>query len=297
MLTTITTPSLSLIQPLKKQFEEFLKRNISKLGSKSALRDACEYALINGGKRIRPLIVLMTAEALGNHLDVFEATLSVEYFHTASLIADDLPCMDNDDFRREKPSAHKIFGEATALLASYALISAGYEKILSSVQVLSRQKEPYCQVANEACVIALDHATRCAGLSGATGGQYLDLYPEEASLESVRGVIYKKTVTLFEVSFIFGWLFGGGDIKSLPAVQDLANHFGMAFQVADDLNDIQKDKGKNPLNSALFLGEEKARALFDLEIEQFCSKMKELELFTPKFEQLTDFLIHQLKAS
>ena len=88
------------------------------------------------------MIVLLIADALGCGLPVMEAALSVEFFHTASLIADDLPCMDNDDFRRNKPSLHKMFGETVALLASYALIAAGYERIFTSVQTLGKQKSP-----------------------------------------------------------------------------------------------------------------------------------------------------------
>lgn len=294
MLTSLIKPDLSLLKPLKEKFENFLEINIERLGSKSKLRDACEYALLNGGKRVRPLIVMMTADALGLGLDVMEATLSVEYFHTASLIADDLPCMDNDDFRREKPSAHRMFGETVALLASYALISAGYEKIFNSVQVLGRQKSPFSERASQVCVIALENATRCSGISGATGGQFLDLYPTGAGLEEIREVIYKKTVTLFEVSFIFGWIFGGGDVEKLDGVKEIANHFGMAFQIADDLGDVEQD-GDETLNIAHCLGADKAKELFHEEIEAFVSKMKTLELYTPEFEQITKFLVHQAK--
>src|SRR3989339_1471770 len=107
--------------------EQELAKSISRLGEKTKLRDACEYALTNGGKRFRPLIVLMVSEALGKDLNVSDAALSVEFFHTASLIADDLPCMDNDDERRDKPSLHKVYGETISLLSSSALITAAFE--------------------------------------------------------------------------------------------------------------------------------------------------------------------------
>ena len=294
MLASLIKPNLSLLKPIKGKFEDYLERNIERLGSKSKLRDACEYALLNGGKRIRPLIVMMTADALGYGLDVMEATLSVEYFHTASLIADDLPCMDNDDFRREKPSVHKMFGETVALLASYALISAGYEKIFNSVQVLSRQERPFGERANEVCVVALENATRCSGISGATGGQFLDLFPEGSGIEEIREVIYKKTVTLFEVSFVFGWIFGGGEFRDLEKIKKVARHFGMAFQIADDLGDVEQD-GEDTLNIAHCLGVKKAKEFFKEEIEKFTVEMKHLELFTPEFQQVTDFLSHQTK--
>ncbi|MDN3509156.1 MAG: polyprenyl synthetase family protein [Candidatus Neptunochlamydia sp.] len=289
MLKQLIKPNMSLIKPLKEDFEIFLKRNIIRLGDQNTLRDACEYALLNGGKRIRPLIVMMVAKALSNHLDVLEACLSVEYFHTASLVADDLPCMDNDDYRRSKPALHKQFGETIALLASYALISAGYEKIFQSVQVLSRQKEPFRDRANEACVIALDAATRCAGISGATGGQFKDLYSEERTVDEAFDVIYKKTITLFEISFVFGWVFGGGDLEEVDKIREVAYHFGMAFQIADDLDDVDQDDEES-LNVVHLAGRKEAKEMFSVEIETFSLKMKKLGILTPEFQQTIDLL-------
>ncbi len=295
MLKQLIKPNTSLIKPLKDDFEIFLKRNIIRLGDQNTLRDACEYALLNGGKRIRPLIVMMVAKALGNHLDVLEACLSVEYFHTASLIADDLPCMDNDDYRRSKPALHKQFGETVALLASYALISAGYEKIFQSVQVLSRQKEPFRDRANETCVIALDAATRCAGISGATGGQFKDLYSQERTLDEAFDIIYKKTITLFEISFVFGWIFGGGALEDVDKIRAVAYHFGMAFQIADDLDDVDQDDEES-LNIAHLVGIKEAKEMFCDEIETFSLKMKKLGILTPEFQQTIDLLKDYAKA-
>jgi len=292
---SLTRPNTKRLKPLKETFENYLKRKILRLGDRNKLRDACEYALLNGGKRIRPLIVMMTAGSLENKLDVLEACLSVEYFHTASLIADDLPCMDNDDFRRNKPALHKVYGESVAVLASYALISAGYEKIFQSVQILSKQREPFCDRANETCVIALDSATRCAGISGATGGQFKDLFPEERTLEEVLDVMYKKTVTLFEVAFVFGWVFGGGDLSAVERVRDAAYHFGMAFQISDDLRDLDQD-GKESLNIGHLLGRDKASAFFDEEVGRFIVKLKKLGLMSPEFQQTVDLLIYHARA-
>ncbi|MEM8727471.1 MAG: polyprenyl synthetase family protein [Chlamydiota bacterium] len=289
-------PDESLIKPLKEDFELFLKRNIIRLGDRNILRNACEYALLNGGKRIRPLIVMMVAKALGNHLDVSEACLSVEYFHTASLIADDLPCMDNDDYRRSKLALHKRFGETIALLASYTLISAGYEKIFRSVRTLSMQKEPFKNRADEACVIALHEATRCSGISGATGGQFQDLYSQERTVDEAFDIIRKKTISLFEISFAFGWIFGGGAIDRLDKTRELAYHFGMTFQILDDLGDTDRD-GEKSLNIVHLVGIKEAKEIFTREMEMFSLKMKKLGLFTPEFRQTTDLLKHYAEAS
>src|SRR5688572_22103732 len=116
----------SILEPYKQLIEQKLRESIDQLGPKTTLRDACEYALFSGGKRFRPALVLMIANALGYEVDVLPAAMGIEFFHTASLIADDLPCMDNDDERRNKPTTHRLYGESTSLLATYALISAGY---------------------------------------------------------------------------------------------------------------------------------------------------------------------------
>lgn len=221
--------------------EEHLLLFIDQMAEKNRLQEAFAYALLNGGKRLRPIVTLMIADALGKKEDVTASALSVEFFHTASLIADDLPSMDNDDVRRERPSLHKVFGEDVAILASYALIAEGYGGIhRNSV------KRPHL------AVLCLEAATRCAGVQGATNGQFLDLYPPYLDLFSVRKIIYQKTVTLFEIAFIFGWLFGGGDPQELARVKQAALHLGMAFQIADDLLDEKEEKGE--VNISRLLG-------------------------------------------
>jgi len=264
----------------KIDFEKSLEKAVFSLGESSKLRDACEYALLNGGKRIRPLIVFMIAHAIGKNFDVLQAALCIEYFHTASLIVDDLPCMDNDDFRREKPSLHKVFGEATALLASYSLMTAGFQKIYEG----SKEYAKYADNSNEICSIALHEISLAAGLDGATGGQYLDLYPDTLSLERVKSIIEKKTTRLFETSFLYGWLFGGGDLSLLQTIKKIGYHFGMAFQIADDLKDFMQDKKReNSINLALILGQKKAKEAFNLECLQLNELVKTLKIKTENF--------------
>lgn len=276
------------------RIEQEIAKNIVRLGEKTKLRDACEYALTNGGKRFRPLIVLMVSEALGNDLNVFDAALSVEFFHTASLIADDLPCMDNDDERRDKPSLHKVYGETIALLASYALITAAFERIHCNAAHLRSSGLPFSEDSDLICRLALESATHCSGILGATGGQFLDLYPPTLNIETVKQVIYKKTVTLFEVSFVFGWLFGGGDIDKLDYVKQTAYHLGMAFQIADDLGDvIQDEKKQRDISMARLLGKDRAFALFEEEMRLFQTHLKQLNIDTPSFQKMSDMLYQQ----
>lgn len=264
------------IEHYRSQIEKELVRSIEQLGEKNELRDAVEYALLNGGKRLRPILVLMIAESLGKGFDVMPAALSVEFFHTASLVADDLPCMDNDDFRRNRPSLHKAFGESAAILASYALIAEGYGGIY-------RNSQNY----PEAAVICLEAATRCAGINGATGGQFFDLHPPSHSLETIQKIIYQKTVTLFEISFVFGWVFGGGELRRLDEVKLCAYHLGLAFQTADDLLDRSED---SRINMAIAVGARQAENIFLSELNAFVSSLKALEIWNPAFQELVETL-------
>lgn len=273
--------------------DQKITQSLLGFGEKTKLRDACEYALMSGGKRFRPLIVILVAEALNNHLDVSDAALAVEFFHTASLIVDDLPCMDDDDQRRDKPSTHKIYGESTALLASYSLMTAGFSKIHKNAEVLKKSFLPFSASSDVICTLALSVATQCSGILGATGGQFFDLFPPDNSLETAQRIISQKTGALFEIAFAFGWLFGGGDIKQLELIKKLAHHFGFAFQIADDLHDIKQDEQENlKLSIAHMLGPEKVLEYFQKELSSCCECLKKLDLFTPSFEKIIDMLSH-----
>lgn len=269
----------------KSRFEQELSRSIEEMGEKGVLRDACEYAL-KGGKRLRPLIVLMIADALDLGLDVMPAAFSVECFHTASLIADDLPCMDNDSVRRGRPSLHKAVGESTAILTSYTLIAAGYGGIFQNGVRLKNHPDFLLQ-SDQRAVLCLEAATRCAGIQGATQGQFLDLFPPKANLETIQEIISKKTVTLFEISFLFGWVFGGGDLSALPLLKKCASHLGMAFQIGDDLEDAVQDAShQSAINIASAIGNEKAMLRFEEETSSLKNLLQKLNLWTSPFQDL-----------
>ena len=242
------------ISHLQHQFEEELKKSIPHLGCDEALLKATSYSLLNGGKRVRPLIVLSIAQALNSEHNVMPAALSVEYFHTASLIADDLPCMDNDDYRREKLALHKAFPENIALLSSYGLISAAFEQI-----ALAARGRP------QLLSIALEEASKASGFKGATSGQFYDLYAQSPSLEELEKIYAQKTITLFEIAFLFGWIFGGGKLDQIKEVKQCAYHYGFAFQLFDDLGDREQDS----LNMVPLIGEERAVDLLQEHVEHY----------------------------
>jgi len=289
--------TLASLLPLKESIEKELAKAVQTLGEKTKLRDACEYALTNGGKRFRPMIVLMIGEALSASNSLIPAALAVEFFHTASLIADDLPCMDNDDERRNKPSLHKIYEESVAILASYTLISLGYAYIHKNVEEMARSPSNAAK-SDAACSIALNTVSHLAGIFGATNGQFLDLFPPDQSLKTLQKIIYQKTVTLFEISFVLGWVFAGGSPALMPDVKACALHLGMAFQIGDDLQDMLQDGDhENASNIACQLGIEIAVPLFCQEISSFKEKLQKLGLYTEGFKTLIYLLADLVQKS
>lgn len=266
----------------KIKVEEKINEKIQCFGEQNVLRDACAYALLNGGKRIRPVLVLMMAQALKRKYNVCEAALAVEFFHTASLVADDLPLMDDDDQRRNKPSLHKVYGEAMALLVSYGLIAAGYGCIATNAKEIRNER---------VCAIAVENATQNTGLMGATGGQFLDIEPPNLTETTIKEIIHKKTTSLFEISFVFGWLFGGGAEFELKKVKKSAAHFGLAFQLLDDIDDIEQDlrRGKK-INYAVLFGKQEAIKLFHEEIALFHSELQSLNVAMEDWNILIQYM-------
>lgn len=265
-----------ILQPYKEQFDEEMQRAFVQFGPENRVKEAMEYALMGSGKRFRPALVYMVANGLKKTSNVTPAALAVEYFHTASLVADDLPCMDNDDFRRGRPTTHKVYGESIALLASYGLIAAGFEQIA---------KNP----ASDAEVNRLGvlQASKTMGILGLIGGQYYDLFPINLEAQEILKVIDMKTCALFDLSMSLGWLFGGGDRSKLELVHQAAYHFGVAFQVLDDLDDREKDaEAKRVVNYANRFGTKAAVDLVQKSVEQFQGYLEQLGLSSTSLNQL-----------
>ena len=294
--TTTQDTLLEILKPYQLEIEEDLRIELSILGTPNKLREACEYVLFSPGKRFRPALVMMVAKAVGYGADATYAALAVEYFHTASLVADDLPCMDNDDVRRNRPTVHKMYGEATALLVSYALISAGYQFLVKNAESLRQLRLPFSYDSNHICTLAIENASYNTGIFGATGGQYLDIYPPDLSAATLKEIIDKKTTSLFELSFVLGWLYGGGEIARLPLVKKAASHFGMAFQIADDIGDMDQDlQNKKAINIANAAGLDAAVHMFHEELHQFDRMVKELNFDATELTAIANFLKNSLE--
>jgi geranylgeranyl pyrophosphate synthase len=196
----------------------------------SRLLDAIEYSLMAGGKRLRPALVLETARACGASADnrsALAAAGAIELIHTFSLVHDDLPAMDDDDLRRGRPTNHKVYGEAMAILAGDAMVTMAFE-------VLAADAEP-------AVVAALVRELASAsGPVGMIGGQVLDIDGENVSLslDELRRLHAMKTGALLTCSCRMGAIAAGAGADELEAVMAYGRHLGLAFQIVDDLLDV-----------------------------------------------------------
>jgi geranylgeranyl pyrophosphate synthase len=196
------------------------------------LHTAMRYSLEAGGKRLRPVLVLAAAEVFGVKDDTaLPAAVAVECIHTYSLIHDDLPCMDNDDLRRGRPTAHKAFDEATALLAGDALLTHAFALLATS----------YPGALGSALVHELADA---AGSRRLIGGQMEDLLAEkkpDATAGELEFIHLNKTAAMIEASLAMGGLVGGADSSGLDLLRQAGRHLGLAFQIIDDILDATAD--------------------------------------------------------
>jgi len=196
------------------------------------LFSAMRYSLLAGGKRLRPVFVFDFCRMCGGEWEkAVPFAAAVEMIHTYSLIHDDLPCMDNDDFRRGKPTNHKVFGEATAVLAGDALLTAAFSHIAGA---------PY---SPEIRIKAVEILANCAGELGMVGGQVLDIQSEtrQCTVNEVIDIQSRKTGALFRAACMLGVLAGGGSKQQMSSAADFASNFGLAFQIRDDILDVIGD--------------------------------------------------------
>lgn len=250
---------VELFDAYKIMIEKGIKDSLESFGSPGlSIRAPVEYALTNGGKRIRPMLVCMLSKGLGKNRDVLDSALAIEFIHTSTLIADDLPCMDNDDERRGRPTVHKVFCEASALLASYALIPSAYAHIRLNAKKLKQQGIDHQEI-NTAYNIISDVIDKNIGVNGVLAGQYEDMFFNNHGPEYVESIINKKTGSLFEVACISGWLFGGGTTLCIPQIVEFSQNFGLLFQLRDDILDMHQDHQNVGLNYALLFGLDAAK--------------------------------------
>ena len=204
------------------------------------LRESMSYSLLAGGKRIRPALAIAASEAVGGEQEAaVAAACAIELIHTYSLIHDDLPAMDDDDLRRGKPTNHKVFGEAMAILAGDALLTHAF-------YVLADIPRRFPQVSSSAALQIVGELARYAGAPGMVGGQAADILGEQGitTLEELEYIHLHKTSDLIVSSLRAGGIVAGADEAQLAALTSFGRCVGLAFQIQDDILDVTGDTAK-----------------------------------------------------
>ncbi|WP_203361798.1 polyprenyl synthetase family protein [Bacillus sp. REN10] len=220
----------------KEKLEAELRAIISAITAPDLLIQSMDYSLQAGGKRLRPMLLFATIAAFRqNPLIGMEAAAALEMIHTYSLIHDDLPSMDDDDLRRGKPTNHKVFGEATAILAGDALLTYAFQVVAQSKVYTNEQK-----------VWLINWLSQAAGPAGMVGGQMADMEGENKrlALEELEYIHKHKTGKLLEFSVMAGAFLSGASEAQLQHFQTYANHIGLAFQIQDDILDVEGSEEK-----------------------------------------------------
>ena len=274
------------------------------------MKEIIEWSL-KGGKRLRSMIVIditNTMNAINNtNIDNSKASISCEFLHTASLIIDDLPCMDNDNYRRGIETVHYKYGSDNSYLISGFMIS----------QVLKLLKDNLNEIKN---TFDLEYVNQIQekiinnylmNYNIAILGQYTDIYPIKKSSEEninfvgkikeeyLRKIILDKTAPFFEISFISGYLLSGGSIDNYQKIRDIAQLFGIIFQISDDFEDQAQDMDKScqslVQNYVIVIGKEKALKDFYQLTKVFVEKMKEIGLYSNLFEEIIQYLLSRVE--
>ncbi len=250
------------VQMINTELDEYYKNALDDVQEQKSVVEAMWYSLSAGGKRIRPMLVLEFCRVCGgNTKDALSAACALEMIHTFSLIHDDLPCMDNDDYRRGRPSCHKQYTEGTALLAGDALENYAYNIVLEDDRISSEQK-----------VSLLKSLTRAVGVKGMIGGQVIDTEHEGKSFgeELLLKMYNMKTGALLKTACEMGCIAANGTAEQVKNAALYAEKLGLAFQIIDDILDITSsqevlgkpigsDKNSGKVTYASLNGIEKAK--------------------------------------
>ncbi len=224
-----------ILQRYTRNIEDYLQQCFLEPVPQAQLYEAMRYSLLAGGKRLRPVLTQAFCELCGGRAeDALAFGAAIEMIHTYSLIHDDLPCMDNDDFRRGKPTNHKVYGEALAVLAGDGLLTHAFRR-LTMVDL------PADRILEAVGVLA-----QCAGEDGMVGGQVLDMAAEEreCTVTEVHAIQSRKTGALVSAACQLGVIAAGGTTQQLAAARAYAESLGLAFQIQDDILDVVGDAVK-----------------------------------------------------
>jgi len=265
-------------QPL---IEKALRKYLSKDSAPTLLYRAMYYSVFNGGKRLRPLLVLAAAEVCNGKLEnVLPVACALELIHTFSLIHDDLPALDNDDYRRGKLSCHKKFGEAMAILAGDALLMKAFELIVSKCP---RKVKP--EILDK---VIKEIAKNC-GMEGMVGGQVMDISVNRQlpiTNYKLKNIYTKKTAALIKTCLKVGALLSEAKPEQISTLEDYGKKIGLAFQISDDWVDYKQEKKLNKLTYPQIYGVNHAKKYVEQLVEE---AKKKLNIFGSKAKVLKEF--------
>ena len=269
--------------------------------SAGRLTQAMAYSLMNGGKRLRPILCMAACEALGGlAAHALPAACAIEMIHTYSLIHDDLPALDNDVLRRGRPTCHTAFDEATAILAGDALLTLAF-------QILSDSDSSSVTVGCDIRLALVSLISRAAGYQGMIEGQMRDLLSEgkSISLQAIEDLHLLKTGAMIEASVISGALLGGGSPDAVTCLKQYARCIGLAFQIQDDILNIEgdpdimgKSAGTDQMNKKgtypALLGIKKAK---DLAEELIDNALINIDMFDNNFDPLRAIALYTIRRN
>jgi geranylgeranyl diphosphate synthase type II len=258
---------------------------------------AMRYSLFAGGKRIRPVLFMEAARAVSGEVPGMEkAACSLELIHTYSLIHDDLPALDNDDLRRGRPTCHKVFGEAMAILAGDALLTVAFE-------VLSDKLETGYDVRVQ---LVRELAIASGTVGGMIGGQVNDIEGERQTptAELLESIHRAKTGALLRASLRMGAIYSGADAAQLDALSRYGEHVGLAFQIVDDLLDVEqssealgktagKDAEQHKITFPAVYGMERSHAMAEEERERALAALAGFDHRADRLRELADLIVHR----
>lgn len=271
------------IEEKKSLVEEALDRYLPRESEMPAtLHKSMRYSMMAGGKRLRPILCIASCEAVSGQIkNALPTACALEMIHTYSLIHDDLPAMDNDDFRRGRPTNHKVFGEAVAILAGDALLTKAF-RIMTDLNLRKA-------VRPDTILDVISDISRAAGSFGMVGGQVVDMESEgkEIDLATLEYLHTRKTGALILASIIGGARIGGGTDEQIAALTRYGECLGLAFQIADDILDIEgnQDEIGKDVGSDL----EKGKATYPSIIGMRASKERASELIDMAIKSLKEF--------
>lgn len=285
-----------------REIEDSLQNYLPKQkGYQKIIMEAMEYSLLAGGKRLRPMLMKETYTLFGGHSKVIEPFMAaIEMVHTYSLVHDDLPAMDNDEYRRGRKTTHVVYGEDMAILAGDALLNYAFE---TAVKAFVLEPEDSLAIGNAIRVLG-----EKAGIYGMLGGQVIDVKETgHAVSKDVLDTIYElKTGALIEAAMMIGAIIGGASKEEVKTVERIASLVGLAFQVQDDILDVtstQEELGK-PIHSdekndkttyVTLLGIDDAKKVVEEKSEEAISLLQTLPNENPYLEELLMELIHRKK--